>query len=878
MAILEDALRKVPPQSLEAEESVLGGILLDRHALDRVIEVMGADDFYRESHRKIFRAMLALSEKNEPIDLITLTDTLKARGELHEVGGATYLAELADKVPSAAHIAHYARIVREKAVMRNLITVANEIATRCYNGQEDIERFLDEAERLIFDVSEKRIRPSFFKMGDMIMDTIKTVERLFERKELVTGVPTGFIDLDRMTAGLQPADLIIVAARPSMGKTAFVLNIAQYVALQVNTGVAIFSLEMSKEQLVLRMLCSEARVDNAKVRTGYLGERDFPRLAMAAGRLAEAPIYIDDTPAQNVLEMRAKARRLKREANIGLVIVDYLQLMRGLTAQENRTQELSEISRGLKSLAKELHVPVIALSQLNRQVEQRADKRPIMSDIRECVAGDTLVVLADGRRLPIRELVGTTPEVFAVTADGYITPARTDRVWYVGKRQVFSVRLASGRSVRATGRHRLLGAGGWKRVSALQIGDRLALARSIPEPSGAEVWPEARVVLLAHLIGDGSYVKHQPLRYTTSSEENSKAVAEAARNEFGAQVTRHPGRGNWHQLVLSGNGNRWHPAGVNKWLRNLGIFGQRAHEKRVPAEVFRLGNAQIALFLRHLWATDGTIYTRPRSRGGGHSVMYSTNSPGLVQDVLALLQRCGLVARVYAVQKGAYRPTYMITVSGVEQQLRFLHTVGAFGPRVPQAERLYDALLTMNANPNVDTVPQEWFARVKQLMADRGVSHRAMAAMRGVAYGGSAHFRFAPSRKLLEEYADLLTSEELKIHATNELFWDRVVAIEPQGEEDVFDLTVPGPSSWLADGVVSHNSGSIEQDADVIMFIYRDEVYKQESQDEGIAEIILGKQRNGPTGTVRLAFRKEYTRFDNLIENLESPGGMAEEE
>jgi replicative DNA helicase len=383
VAILEDALRKVPPQSLDAEESVLGGILLDHHALDRVVEVMGADDFYRESHRKIFRAMLALSEKNEPIDLVTLTDTLKARGELQEIGGATYLAGLADKVPSAANITHYARIVREKAVLRSLITVANEIASRCYNGQEDIERFLDEAERLIFDVSEKRIRPSFFKMGDMIMDTIKTVERLFERKELVTGVPTGFLDLDRMTAGLQPADLIIVAARPSMGKTAFVLNIAQYVALHANMPVGIFSLEMSKEQLVMRMLCSEARVDNAKVRTGYLGERDFPRLAMAAGRLAEAPIYIDDTPAQNVLEVRAKARRLKREADVGIVIIDYLQLMRGLTVQENRTQELSEISRSLKSLAKELNVPVIALSQLNRQVEQRADKKPIMSDIRE---------------------------------------------------------------------------------------------------------------------------------------------------------------------------------------------------------------------------------------------------------------------------------------------------------------------------------------------------------------------------------------------------------------------------------------------------------------------------------------------------------------
>jgi len=267
--------------------------------------------------------------------------------------------------------------------LRSLINVCSEIVTRCYNGEEDIERFLDEAERLIFDVSEKRIRPSFFKMGDMIMDTIKLVEKLYERKELVTGVPTGFLDLDRMTAGLQPSDLIIVAARPSVGKTAFVLNIAQYVTLHANTAVGIFSMEMAKEQLVLRMLCSEARVDNAKVRTGYLGERDFPRLAMAAGRLAEAPIYIDDTPAQNVLELRAKTRRLKREANIGLVIIDYLQLMRGLDAQENRTQELSEISRSLKSLAKELNIPVVALSQLNRQVEQRADKRPVMSDIRE---------------------------------------------------------------------------------------------------------------------------------------------------------------------------------------------------------------------------------------------------------------------------------------------------------------------------------------------------------------------------------------------------------------------------------------------------------------------------------------------------------------
>ncbi len=385
MASLDDNLRKVPPQNLDAEASVLGGILLENDAINRALEVVAPADFYRESHRKIFRAMIELSDRSEPVDLITLSELLKARGELEAVGGTAYLTSLNDLVPTAANIAHYARIVREKAILRHLINAATDIATRGFEEQGNVDEFLDAAEKVIFDIAEKKIQSSFVAVSDMIKDTLKTVEKLYERKELVTGVPTGFKDLDKLTAGLQPSELIVVAGRPSMGKTAVCLNVATHAALNAGIGVAIFSLEMAREQLVLRMLCSEARVDNSKVRAGYLGERDFPKLANAAGRLHEALIYIDDTPAISVLELRAKARRLirDREKKVGLVVVDYLQLMRGMGNASNREQEISEISRSLKALAKELRVPVIAISQLNRRVEDRGDKRPMMADLRE---------------------------------------------------------------------------------------------------------------------------------------------------------------------------------------------------------------------------------------------------------------------------------------------------------------------------------------------------------------------------------------------------------------------------------------------------------------------------------------------------------------
>jgi len=368
---------------MEAEQSVLGGILIENEAINRVTEILAPEDFYRDTHRKIFNALIDLFERNEPADLITMTNELRKKGELDAVGGASYVTSLIDSVPTAANIEYYARIVKEKAILRRLIETSTEIITQSYADRGDVESFLDEAEKAIFEISERRVKPSFFPIKEIVKESFKTIETLFKNKDLVTGVPSGFKELDRLTSGFQPSDLIIVAGRPSMGKTALCLNIAQYAAIEAKIPVAIFSLEMSKEQLVIRMLCSEAQVEGTRLRTGYLSESDWPKLTMAAGTLSDAPIFIDDTAALSILELRAKARRLKSDHGLGMIIVDYLQLMKGRTRVESRQQEISEISRSLKALSKELNVPVVAVSQLSRKTEERTGNRPHLSDLRE---------------------------------------------------------------------------------------------------------------------------------------------------------------------------------------------------------------------------------------------------------------------------------------------------------------------------------------------------------------------------------------------------------------------------------------------------------------------------------------------------------------
>lgn len=371
------------PHSSEAEESVLGGVLLDNDAINIALERLSAEDFYRVGHRAIFAAMATLADKREPIDVVTLSEQLRSENALEQSGGIDYLTRLAALVPSSANVGYYAKIVKEMALRRRMIQTANEIINTAYDAEGDVEEFLDISEQKILHVSEHRISQSFHRVSDVVQDSIRLVEKLYDNQEPVTGLASGFNRLDELTAGFQPADLIIIAARPSMGKTALALTLSQYAGINLGKPVAFFSLEMSKEQLVLRMLCSEAKVPNTRVRTGKLGDRDFPRLVDAASRIAEAPVFIDETPALTITEMRAKARRLNRDTPLAMVVVDYLQLMRSPAYSQSREQEISDISRSLKALAKELQLPVVALSQLNRSVEGRNDKRPIMSDLRE---------------------------------------------------------------------------------------------------------------------------------------------------------------------------------------------------------------------------------------------------------------------------------------------------------------------------------------------------------------------------------------------------------------------------------------------------------------------------------------------------------------
>jgi len=860
------------PKNVEAEQLLLGCCLLYQgEGVPFAVEALKAADFYLQKHRVIFRALVQMFAEGEPIDVILLANYLEAQGEMERAGGRLYLNELLSRGASVTALEYYAKVIRDKAMRRSLIEAGGIIAERGYDEQSPVAELVDASESEIFDIANRGTSRTFVSAESFFVEHIGELEARHKDPGRCVGVRTHFARLDGLTGGLMPSDLIVVAGRPGTGKSSLVLAFARNMLTKSQGTIGFFSLEMSKEQVLERLLTGESGTDLHKMRTGFLETKDWREIVSAVPRLRLGSMLIDDSPGATVVDIRARARRMCAQyPDLRMILVDYLQLMEAGVKTPSREQEVAYITRSLKKLARELNLPVVAVSQLSREVEKRDSKRPRLSDLRECVTGETRVMLADGRRVSISDLTGKSPEVLAVSEAGSVVRAQSDAVWPVGVRPVFKITTSSGRFIRVTARHRFLTGRGWRRIESMAVGERMAMARVAPEPSAPEVWEEEKVILLGHLVGDGSYLTHRPLRYTTSSEENSEAVVTAALRGFGCESTRHAGRGNWHQLVIKGNGNRWHRAGVNAWLRELGIWNQRSHEKHLPGAVFCLRNDQIALLLRHLWATDGCIWVSPSGITPERArVYFATCSRALVEDVAALLLRFRIVGRIRTVaSKGS--TLYTVDVSGSPDQRRFLEFVGAFGPRVDNARRLEDMLARTSVNTNIDTLPKEIFSRVRAVMVAKGITTRAMASARGTAYGGSAHFKFAPSRSTILDYARILNDAELRRAATDDLFWDTIVSIEPDGEEQVYDLTVPGPASWLADGLVNHNSGAIEQDADVVLFVYRGDSQDGPPEDgrvrDGVpAEVIVAKQRNGPPGAVKVVFIKRSATFYEAV-------------
>lgn len=1359
-------LERSLPSSVDAERSVLGSILLDNRLCNQAMEVLRPDDFYLEAHRRIYEKMISLSEQGRPIDPITLGEELRRIGEFEQVGGGTYLAGLIDTIPRLENIEQYAKIVKDRSTLRRLIAASNQIIASCFEQEQDSSGIIDAAEKLIFSIAEDRMREGFTDVGSIAHKRLEEIESMAGRAEMITGVPTGFTDLDKMTAGLQRSDLIVLAARPSMGKclaydseivladgrvatieeiyrerrarlltltddlklvvtepsafvddgvkpvfrvttrlgrtvettithpfltldgwkrlsdlrpgekiavprrvsvfgaealrdcevkllgyllgdgcltgacptftntngrllddfatsvdgfggvaprsresqghapslaiasdpefirreralfgerlaaalrktgiaqqhladaldvsaalvcgwtkgscvpkprvfqrlceilrvtpsdlaphgisaisknlpnpvtswlrslgllgkdahgkfvpscvfalprrqialfvnrlfatdgwatvlrsgqpqvgfstvserlarqvqhlllrfgiiaslrrrevryaetrrtawqlevtdarsirtfceqigifgkeqavggvlesldgrryqtnrdlipveiwsrideargseswaslarragiagatnihvgarslsrrrlgvlaratsdewlralaesdvywdeivsiesignkqvydltipdthnfvandvcvhnTSFAMNVAQYAARSGYT-VGVFSLEMSSQQLVSRLLCSEAHIDAHRFRTGYLNREEWARLADGLHRLSESRIYIDDSPGITVLEMRAKARRLKQEHGLDMLLVDYLQLIQGRGRADSRTNEVSAISRDLKMLAKELDVPVIALSQLSRAPETRTDHRPQLSDLREsgCLAGDTLVTMADsGARIPIRELAGGSGfRVWALNeATMRIEAATVSRAFSTGVKPVFRMETKLGRVIRATANHKFRTFDGWRRLDELEPGERIALPRQLPCSDEATM-SNAEVALLGHLIGDGCTLPRHAIQYTTRELELAEIVVDCAREVFGSLIEPRVKRERtWYQVYLPATFRLTHGkrSPITEWLAGLGVFGLHSYEKRVPEKLFEQPPAVIARFLRHLWATDGCV--RPPQGSTRHpAVYYSTSSEQLARDVSALLLRLGINAVVRPVsqnQKG--RTQYTVRVMGRDDIMSFADCVGATGSRRSRdLDACYQWVLSRKGKTNRDVIPSKvWEHFTLPALKRRGWSLQQMKGAMGAQGSGVALLSQNVSRERLTRIERAIGGDKcLSALASSDVYWDTIDSITPDGECEVFDLTVPGHANFECSGLISHNS--IEQDADVVAFIYREEMYGQTDENQGTAELIIGKQRNGPTGIVKLAFLKEFTRFENL--------------
>jgi replicative DNA helicase len=791
-----DDFERTPPHDVAAEQCVLGGMLLSKDAISDVVEMIRPADHYRPAHQLIHEAILDLYSRGEPADAITVANELTRRAEITRVGGAPYLHTLISSVPTAANAGFYARIVRERAILRRLVEAGTRIVQFGYAGDADADDLVDRAQAEVYAVTERRTSEDYHSLSEIMPGALDEIEAIGAHNGMLTGVPTGFADLDALTNGLHPSQMIVVAARPAMGKSTLAMDFARAAAIRGGMTTVLFSLEMGRNEITMRLLSAEARVPLQTMRTGQMNDDDWARLARRMSEVADAPLFIDDSPNMSMMEIRAKCRRLKQRHDLKFIIVDYLQLMSSPKRVENRQQEVSELSRSLKLLAKELEVPVVALSQLNRGPEQRTDKKPMLSDLREsgCLTADTTLIRADtGAPVSFASLMRDGWDgvlVWSVDERHRLVPAPINNVFASGTKEVYRLRLASGREVKASGNHRFLTLGGWLPLAELTVGGRIGIPRHNPVPVAAGLgWSEHRLGLLAHLIGDGCVLRKQPLHYTSNDPENLAFVEAAAAAEFGITPRRVAQKTWWHSYLPSPyhcTHGRLNPLHV--WFRELGIDDLRSYEKRIPEALYAASNEEIAVFLRHLWATDGNV-TVPGTRTAP-KVYYASASRALADGVALLLSRFGIIARIRQVTKAGYRPGYHVIVADGPGLRTFCRSISVHGAR------------------------------------------------------------------------EALGSDLLAEAASSDIYWDRIVGIEPLGPQPVYDATVKGTHNFIADGVIAHNS--IEQDSDVVILLHREDQYEKESPRAGEADLIVAKHRNGPTATVTVAFQGHYSRFVDM--------------
>jgi replicative DNA helicase len=1036
-----DDFERTPPHDVAAEQCVLGGMLLSKDAISDVIEVIRPADHYRPAHQLIHEAILDLYSRGEPADAITVANELTRRAEIARVGGAPYLHTLISSVPTAANAGYYARIVRERAILRRLVEAGTRIVQFGYAGDADADELVDRAQAEVYAVTERRTSEDYHSLSEIMPGALDEIEAIGSHNGVLTGVPTGFADLDALTNGLHPSQMIVIAARPAMGKalaldtplptpagwttmgevrvgdhlisadgkptrvvaatevmhgrpcyevefsggsvivadenhqwltwshlaghfalvppqvvttgeirqtlrsepglhrsnhavaltapaelvglprapvtlqavmtnprpgqwqyivavrparsrpvrcvqvdsvdhlylagrdmipthnSTLALDFARSAAIRHSMSTVLFSLEMGRNEITMRLLSAESRVPLQTMRTGQMNDDDWARLARRMSEVADAPLFIDDSPNMSMMEIRAKCRRLKQRHDLKFVIVDYLQLMSSPRKVENRQQEVSELSRSLKLLAKELELPVVALSQLNRGPEQRTDKKPLLSDLREsgCLTAGTRILRADtGSETTLGDLLASGERnvpVWSLDDRLRMVPRTMTHAFPSGTKEVFRVRLTSGREIEATANHPFLTLDGWRPLSDLTAKSRVAIPRQVPAPLRPQEVPEPELIMLAHLLGDGSFVRNQPIRYASTDEANLAAVTDAA-SYFGITAVRddYPAA-RCTSLRLPSPYHLTHGRRnpIASWLDSMCLFGLRSHERFIPPHIFSLPQNQLALFLHHLWATDGSVTV---AESGAVRVYYGTTSERLARELQILLFRFGVVARLRPVGNVYGHPQWTLDVTGVNDQRQFLDKIGAYGKRGSAVIEARRRLGSMTAAGRFDTIPSGVWERVHNVMKEQSISlHRIQAAV-GSQSRGDLNANICPTRTRLGRIAGILGDAGLELLAASDVFWDTISVIESIGNQPVYDATVPETHNFVANGINIHNS--IEQDSDVVILLHREDQYEKESPRAGEADLIVAKNRNGPTTTVTVAFQGHYSRFVDM--------------